>query len=153
MTSRVLTFHGATLGVTEYDIPAVDVVIHDDAPLFLTAAGVVGFDSEADQPVASIETGALILSPDASCNVSSLRVQMQSDHTATVIARNTGAGSSRTASYRMPPRRVTSAEQQRTVYFGRGPRGVEWTLRLNSGGGPWSLSAMNLKAERARPQR
>lgn len=153
MSNRVITFHGATLGVSEYDIPAIDVVIHDGAPLFLTATGVAKFDAEADAPVASIETGALVLSPGASCNVPSLRVQMQSDHTATVTVRNTGAGPSCTASYRMPPRRVTSTEQQRTVFFGRGPRGVEWTLRINSGGGPWSLSAMDVKAERARPQR
>lgn len=63
MSNRVITFHGATMGITEYDIPAIDVVIHDDEPLFLTATGVAGFDAEADleaNPVVSfIQTGNL----------------------------------------------------------------------------------------------
>lgn len=63
MSNRVISFHGATLGVSEYDIPAVDVVIHEGEPLFLTQTGVVGFDAEADleaNPVVSfIQTGDL----------------------------------------------------------------------------------------------
>lgn len=148
MTNRVLTFHGATLGVTEYDIPAVDVVVYDGEPLFLTATGVVGFGSDADQPVASIETGSLNLIPGAVCTVQRADALMSA--TGSVMLRATAEGFETPVpnNYTIPPAKNPTVESMRRISLGRGARGAEWTFRLVSSGGLWSLGLLSVETER-----
>lgn len=150
MTNRVLTFHGATLGVTECDIPAVDVVIYDDAPLFLTAAGVVGFDAGADAPVASfIETGDLALTPGAMGTVTRAYLTHQADGAMALTVTASVEGTPVVAEYGVPERAAT-VDRARTVRLGRGPRGVSWAFRLGAEAVRWSLSDFQLQIERVK---
>lgn len=48
MSTRIVTFHGVTLGVSEYSIPALDVAAADGAVRFLTPTGVYQLEGNVE---------------------------------------------------------------------------------------------------------
>lgn len=144
--SRVITFHGATLGVSEYSIPAIDVAVVGGEVQFLTADGVLAFDPAADAPAGYVETGDLNLSGGSVCNVSPAYLVVQSDGPLMLMA-TWKQGASRTKEYPVPVR-PGDEERARTVPMGKGPRGNSWRLRIASAGGDWTLSGFEVLVDR-----
>lgn len=150
MSNRVITFHGATLGVSELDIPAADVVIHGGEPLFLTATGVVGFDSEADAPATSyIETGDLAFAPGSINTATRAYLTHQADGAMTLATTASVEGDPVVVEYNVPEQAAT-VDRTRIVRLGRGPRGVSWAFRLGAEAVRWSLSDFQLQIERVK---
>lgn len=143
---RVLTFHGSTLGISEYSIPTIDVAVVGGEVRFLTAEGVLAFDPAADAPAGYVETGDLNLSGGSVCNVSLAYLVAQSDGPLTLKA-TCGQGESRSMEYAIPARSGDGA-RARTVPMGKGPRGNEWRLRVSSAGGGWKLDSVEVMKDR-----
>lgn len=142
---EVWVFNTATLGTSQYSIPALDVIVVDGAVQFLTEEGVVTFDVDVAAPTGYIETGDIWFVPGTNCNVSRTEVLLYSEGNAYLTAM-CDANPALTTTYQIPER-TGEWERARAVRMGRGARGNDWRLKVSTDGGDWRLQGMSALVE------
>lgn len=144
MSTRVVTFHAATLAVSEYSLPWTDVVQVGGEIYGLGPDGIQTLSGPIEAGATPyVETGDLELTAGAVCGVTRGYLQGQTNSTLTLTATARMQGKLYEQSYSVPGW-PWAESRPRTVPLARHLQGSTWQFKLESSGAPWSIDLFEI---------